>query len=105
MGANLADVRLRRDQALKTMSVVLVRKLLIDDFEALLKEIEGMRHGNGASKAEDNPSESEWRIEEYFVYRDLKSGHRAKYSCKRKVTNQDGKKIVRHIKGSCKRVE
>lgn len=53
MAVNIADVRLRRDQALKTMSVVLVRKLLLDDFEALLKEIEKVRHGNnGASKAD-----------------------------------------------------
>lgn len=95
MGANLADVRLRRDQALKTMSVVLVRKLLLDDFEALLKEIEGVRHN--ASKAEDNPSGGEWEIEEYSVWRPLKSGERKEYRYKREVRYEHGRKIVRHI--------
>lgn len=98
MTANINAIRRRRNEALKSMSVVLVRKLLLDDLEQLICEVERLQKGaNGKS----DPSEGLWTHEEsYCVPYTRRDGTRVKRWYRRKVRYENGKKIVKHIKGS-----
>lgn len=101
MTVNVMAIRQRRDAALKEAKLpMLVRKLLIDDFEVLLKEVEKLRQGaNGANGAADNPSgENGWQLETYTARRKLKSGAVVEYEYKREWCWKDGKKVMRHVK-------
>lgn len=92
---NLDAIKRRRDEVLKLDDLhPMIRLFLLEDVSWLIGEVE----------CSNNPSGGEWRIEEYSTFQKLKNGEKAEYRCKRWVTNQNGKKIVRHIKGSCRRV-
>lgn len=96
MTVNLAAIRQRRNEALKSMSVVLVRKLLLDDLEQLICELERLQKG-----VKNDPSaENGWQLETYTARRTLKSGAVVEYQYQREWKYKDGKKVVRHLKSA-----
>ncbi|MBZ0305637.1 MAG: hypothetical protein K8I82_06180 [Anaerolineae bacterium] len=95
MTVNINDIRHRRNEALKTMSVMLVRKLLLDDLERLIQEVERLRDNR------QNPSEENgWQIETYTARRKLKNGTVVEYEYQREWKWEDGVKVVRHVKNT-----
>lgn len=96
MVVNINAIRQRRNEALKSMSVVLVRKLLLDDLEQLIYELERLQGGNGKS----DPSGGEWQLETYTARRTLASGEAVEYEYQREWKYEDGKKVVRHLKNA-----